>query len=100
MTFTSKVPADIETFSFNCANDGLATGVMITGSTWTVQVLSGNETTPALIKVGLPSVSGLIISQQLSGGTVGIWYTIAAQYTTSDGQVVTKFDDVLCAGPQ
>ena len=99
MSFTNKVPGDVETFSFTCANDGLAAGVTITGSTWTIQVLSGNETTPTLITVGLSSVSGLIISQQLSGGTVGVGYTVIARYTSSDGQTISKFDDVLCVAP-
>ena len=100
MAFSNKVPGDTDTFSFTCASDGLAVGVTITGSSWSVQVASGNETVPTLVKVGNPSVTGLIISQQFTGGTVGIWYTVIAQYTTSDGQTITKFDDVLCASPK
>ena len=95
MSFSVKIPTDTETFSFTVANDGLSTGVTITGSSWAIVVYHGTEVTPTLITVGVPVVTGLIISQKLTGGTLGITYMIECTYTTSDGQTITKYDTVL-----
>jgi hypothetical protein len=99
MPFSSKVPSDTEVFSVTAANDGLGVGVTITGSTWNVTIGAGTETVPTLVKVGSPSVTGLIVSQQFTGGTIGITYIVQCTYTTSDGQTITKFDCVLCKAP-
>ena len=100
MPFSPKVPGtNIETFSFTAAGDGLAAGVTLTGSTWVVEIAAGNETIPTLIKFGLPSVTGMIFSQQFTGGTAGITYIIEGTYTASDGQVITKYDCVLVKAP-
>ena len=99
MTFSNKVPGDTEIFSFTWANDGLAVGETIVSASWTVAILSGAETIPTLVTSGGSTISGMLVSQILTGGTAGIWYIVECTIITSLGQRITKFDHVLVANP-
>ena len=99
MTFNNKVPADIDVFTFTFANDSLGATETITSASWTIAVLSGAETIPTLATSGGSTISGMLVSQILTGGTAGIWYIVECTIITSLGQRITKFDHVLVANP-
>ena len=81
-----KIQAETEIYGFNF-KDLLPAGVTVSGSAWTVTVLSGVDASPAAILSGAPSVSGSIVSQAITAGVVDVKYCIQCKATTTNASV-------------
>lgn len=63
----------------------LSTGQTISSATAGVSVWAGVDATPSAILSGLPTVSGLVVSQKLTGGVAGVIYKLRVSAVASDG---------------
>lgn len=63
----------------------LATGQTISSATAVASVWAGVDANPSAILSGLPTVSGLVVSQKLTGGVAGVIYKLRVSAVASDG---------------
>lgn len=77
----------------------LATGETISSVAWTCAVADGTDATPASRLIGASTISGLQTLQQVGTMLAGVKYRIAAQATTSLGQILNLYSFVLCQDP-
>lgn len=63
----------------------LTAGQSISGATATASVWAGVDADPAAVLSGSPTVSGLIVTQGLTGGVAGVIYKVQIAATASDG---------------
>lgn len=66
----------------------IAAGVTLSSPTVTATVYSGTDAAPSNIISGAASVSGSIVTQKVTGGTLGVIYELLCQVTTSDSQTL------------
>lgn len=99
---TSEAPIGIhETpiFTFNFAIYPLAVGETITSVVWSCTVAdfaSATDPSPSSRLDGISSIIGTQTLQQFAGMLDGVKYQIAAEATTSLGQVLELFSFALC----
>lgn len=63
----------------------LVPGETITGASVVSNVFSGIDPLPANLLTGISAVAGPIVSQGVTGGVVGVVYSLACTITTSLG---------------
>lgn len=63
----------------------LTAGQTISSATVAASVWAGVDPTPSAILSGLPTVSGLVVSQKLTGGVAGVIYKLRVSAAASDG---------------
>ncbi len=68
----------------------LYSGETLTGVTTTVTTVYGVDANPSAIKSGVPTVSGTIAQQLLTGGVDGAAYRIKFAVTTSLGRTLIE----------
>lgn len=66
----------------------LAIGETISSATVTAAVYSGVDASPSSILSGAASISGGIVTQTITGGTVGVIYSLSCAATTSLSNVL------------
>jgi len=77
----------------------LATGETISSVAWTCTVADGTDATPAARLIGAATISGTQTLQQVGTMLAGVKYRLAAQATTSLGQILNLFSFALCQDP-
>lgn len=84
-----KDPDSTEYFRFDYTNDSrFATGETIISATVTVTVMNGRDSNASALLSGPVIISGLTVSQLITGGILGVTYDIKCLATTSSGQVL------------
>lgn len=66
----------------------LAVGETISSQSVTASVYSGTDASPSSIINGAATLSGNVVSQSITAGTVGVTYTLKCQITTSSSQTL------------
>lgn len=66
----------------------LDVGVTISTAVVTCTVYSGTDASPSSMISGADSTSGTIITQAITGGTLGVVYYLLCTITTSDSQTL------------
>ena len=66
----------------------LEEGVTISSASTTCEVYAGTDAAPADVIDGAATISGQTVLQDLTGGVVGVIYTLLCTATCSDGQVL------------
>lgn len=66
----------------------LAVGETISTQVVTATVWQGTDATPSTIISGSASASGAIVTQSITGGTLGVIYKLLCTITTSTGQTL------------
>lgn len=87
--FDGKLIGEVKTVKFDFTSD-LAAGVTISTQSVTAAVWSGTDASPSAIISGSATASGAIVSQLVTGGTLGVTYTLLCSITTSDSQTLRK----------
>jgi hypothetical protein len=85
--------------TFNFGAYPLATGETLTAVVWSCTVADGTDATPASRLIGSASINGLLTLQQVGTMLAGVKYRLAAQATTSLGQILNQFSFALCQDP-
>lgn len=86
--FSPKDPTETILVSFDYANLFVESAEYISGSTWTIVLLSGIDATPSALLSGNPQINGPIISHLITAGVNGCSYAIQVRITTNLGQVL------------
>ena len=66
----------------------VGTGETISSAEWQVEVVEGVDAAPGDMESGAPSISGLLVSQLITGGVVGNTYRMICRATTSANQII------------
>lgn len=75
----------VYTFDFSSA---LANGETLSAPAVTASVYSGTDAAPSSLISGVASASGAVVSQKITGGTLGVLYELLCTVTTSLGQTL------------
>ena len=97
-SFSYKITTENEQFTFDFSTV-MASTETISSATATVQVVSGNDSSPTSILVGSPVISGQLVAQRISGGLDGVIYRIEVSATTSLTNVYTIVADLPVLAP-
>jgi hypothetical protein len=97
-SFSYKITTENEQFTFDFSPI-MASSETISSATSTVEVVSGNDSSPTSILVGSPVVSGQLVAQRISGGLDGVIYRIEVTATTSLTNVYTIVADLPVLAP-
>jgi hypothetical protein len=97
-SFSYKITTENEQFTFDFSTV-MASTETISSATSTVQVVSGNDSSPTSILVGSPVISGQLVAQRISGGLDGVIYRIEVSATTSLTNVYTIVADLPVLAP-
>lgn len=82
-----KTVAETRTIQFNFASE-LAVAETISSASVTAAVYTGTDPLPSNIVSGAASISGPLVSQNITAGLVGVTYTLVCSVITSTGQVL------------
>lgn len=82
IVFPGKRAAEVENLTFDFTSK-LASGVTISSATTTCTVYSGTDATPSAVISGAASISGSVVTQKVTGGTLGVIYQLLCAATTS-----------------
>lgn len=77
----------------------LASAETLASVVWSCTVADGTDATPAARLLGASAISGLQTLQQVGTMIAGVKYRMAAQATTSLGQILNLYSFVLCQDP-
>jgi hypothetical protein len=83
----NKLASEVKTVTFDFTSM-LAAGETISTQSCTATVYSGTDASPSAIISGSATASGAVASQKITGGTVGVIYSLACSITTSAGQTL------------
>lgn len=83
----SKALLAVQTYKFDFTSL-LAVGETISTQVCTATVYSGTDASPSSIISGAASSSGAVVSQLITGGTLGVLYELRCVITTSAGQTL------------
>lgn len=97
-SFSYKITTENEQFTFDFSTV-MASSETISSATSTVEVVSGNDSSPTSILVGSPVISGQLVAQRISGGLDGVIYRIEVTATTSLTNVYTIVADLPVLAP-
>jgi len=89
VNFPAKFQGETKTLVFPFLAD-LPTGVTISSAVVTPLDSTGTDPTPTNIKSGTATVSGYEVRQKVTGGVVGIVYSLNCAATLSDGQILLQ----------
>lgn len=84
-----KLVGSTVTVPFNFASD-LAVGETLVVASCTCSVYSGTDASPSALLAGSASISGTVVSQNITAGVVGTLYELLCTATTSAGQTLLK----------
>ena len=84
-----KFDGETKTYEFDFAAD-LATAETISTQNVTATVYSGTDASPSNLLSGSTTASGTVVSQNITGGTVGVIYKLLCNITTSAGQTLER----------
>lgn len=87
--FPPKYTGSTELVKFDFTSD-LASGETISTKSVACTVYSGTDASPSSMVSGSATSSGAIVTQKITGGTVGVVYELLCTITTSLGQTLTK----------
>lgn len=85
VTFPPKLIAATNTLPFDFAS-ALSIGETIVSALVTATVFSGEDANPSNIINGSATISGSIVLQSVTAGTIGVVYVLSCAATTSTGQ--------------
>lgn len=85
ISLESKLAAATRDYDFTFT---LPAGVTISSAVTTAAVYSGTDASPSALIDGAVSISGTTVTQSITGGTVGVLYSLFCVATCSDGQVL------------
>jgi hypothetical protein len=97
-------PGDVSeqpTLSFSFVND-LAAGETISSVVFLLSVAAtsvGADGSPSSRLIGSPAISGLVVSQRLSGCLAGVIYLVEARVTTSLSNVYSLWNHYAVGTP-
>lgn len=77
----------------------LAVGETISTQSCTAAVYSGTDATPSSVISGSATASGAVVTQKLTGGTLGVIYTITCSITTSASQTLALSGYLVIVSP-
>lgn len=83
----SKLAGETKVFTFDFSSS-LSTGETISTQVVTASVYSGSDAAPSSLISGLATASGAVVSQKITGGTLGVIYELLCTITTSLGQTL------------
>ena len=83
----NKTSTEVKNLTFDFSSL-LASGETISTKTVTAAVYSGTDATPSGIISGSASNSGAVVTQAITGGTVGVIYELTCTVTTSASQTL------------
>lgn len=83
----NKLAGDIKNYTFDFSGL-LAVGETISTQSVAAGVYSGTDATPSAIISGAASASGAVVTQKITGGTVGVIYELTCTITTSTGETL------------
>lgn len=83
----AKRLGETESFAFDFTSN-LAVGETILTAVVTSVVYSGVDPSPSSMISGVASISGAIATQKITGGVLGVMYTVMCTITTSLGQTL------------
>ena len=93
MSFRQEFPPKPISSTLNVTFDftsDLASGGTISTKVVTATVYSGADAAPSGIISGAATSSGNVVTQLLTGGTLGVVYQLLCTITTSNGQTLVK----------
>lgn len=97
-SFSYKITTENEQFTFDFSPI-MASSETISSASCTVEVVSGDDSSPNAIKVGSPVINGQQVAQRISGGLDGVIYRIEMTATTSLTNVYTIVADLPVLSP-
>ena len=86
--FTSKRVGETEVFTVDYTKN-LSVGETILSAVWTNSVKTGTDASPGSMIQGVATITGALVSNKITGGIAGVYYTPICTATTSLGQVIT-----------
>lgn len=89
--YDDKRVGDTEVLSVDYSKQ-LGAGETIISATWSVRVLSGVDAAPGNMLQGGSTTNGPKVSQMLTGGVAGVYYSPLCTALTSLGQTLTLPD--------
>ncbi len=89
ISLPAKYQGETKNVPFDFTSD-LAVGETITSQVVTASVYSGTDAGPSALIQGSASVSGAVVTQAITGGVVGVMYTLLCTITTSAVQTLQK----------
>lgn len=82
-----KLAGETQTFSFDFISR-LAVGETISTQVVAATVWSGTDSNPSAVISGSATASGTIVNQAITGGVVGVIYSLVCTITTSFSQTL------------
>lgn len=83
----SKLQGETRTYTFDFISQ-LAVGETISTKAVAATVYSGTDANPSAIVSGAAGSSGTKVTQSITGGVLGVLYTLICTITTSTGQTL------------
>lgn len=80
MAIQSKAISEVITVTFDFTNQTLH-GEAVSGALVSIEVFSGTDSTPSVIKLGNPVTAGYVVTQQIQQGLPGVIYNISCTLT-------------------
>lgn len=97
LVFEDKGVAEVVPLVVNFS-DKLQFGEAINGANVTVSVISGTDPTPSAILSGGPTFTATTISQNITGGVVGVLYAVAFLATGTNSHNYLKVGSLAVVG--
>jgi len=85
----AKLLGETKTYTFDFTS-ALAVGETISTKTVTATVYSGTDASPSSVVSGSATSSGAVVSQLITGGTLGVLYELLCTITTSASQTLQQ----------
>lgn len=85
--FLPKVATDTRNCDFDFAGE-MSYGETIDTNVVTATVWSGTDASPSSLISGVPSSTGGVVTQAITGGVTGVIYELTCEVTTSLGQTL------------
>lgn len=87
VTFEGKLLGETQTLTFDFTSR-LAVSETISSASVTATVYSGTDGSPQGIVSGTSTISGAVVSQKITGGLLGVTYSLKCTANTSTAQVL------------
>lgn len=75
--------------------DILESGETINSAVWSSTPVNGSDSSASSMILGAPTISGSLVSQMIQGGKAGTTYNILCLASTSTGQKLPKYAQLL-----
>lgn len=87
VTFAGKYAGETVKVTFDFTSM-LASGETLSTEVVTATVYSGTDASPSSVISGAASASGAVVTQTITGGTLGVVYELKCTVTTSASQIL------------